>query len=86
MHELRKFGAQVDVYDPWVDAREARHEYGLKTVRTLQRGHYDAAVLAVAHREFKEMGAAAIRRLCRRTHVLYDIKYALPAAEVDGRL
>jgi UDP-N-acetyl-D-glucosamine/UDP-N-acetyl-D-galactosamine dehydrogenase len=84
--ELRKYGALVDVYDPWVDAREARHEYGLRPVRTLQRGRYDAVVLAVAHREFKELGVAAIRRLCRRKHVVYDIKYALPAAEVDGRL
>ena len=84
--ELRKYGALVDVYDPWVDGREARHEYGLRPVRTLRRGHYDAAVLAVAHREFKALGATAIRRLCRRNHVLYDIKYAFPAGEVDGRL
>jgi len=84
--ELHEYGALVDVYDPWVDGREARHEYGLRPVRTLQRGRYDAVVLAVAHREFKELGVAAIRRLCRRKHVVYDIKYALPAAEVDGRL
>jgi UDP-N-acetyl-D-galactosamine dehydrogenase len=86
IRELREYGALVDVYDPWVDGREARHEYGLRPVRTLQRGRYDAVVLAVAHREFKELGAAAIRRLCRRNHVFYDIKYAFPAAEVDGRL
>ncbi len=86
IRELQKYGATVDVYDPWVNGREARHEYGLRPVRTLRRGHYDAAVLAVAHREFKELGAPAIRRLCRRNHVLYDIKYAFPSAEVDGRL
>ena len=84
--ELQQYGAKIDVYDPWVDGREAKHEYGLRPVRTLTRRHYDAVVLAVAHREFKEMGSAAIRRLCRRNHVLYDIKYAFPAGEVDGRL
>ena len=86
IRELQKYGAKVDVHDPWVNGREARHEYGLSPVRTLRKGYYDAAVLAVPHREFLELGAAAVRRLCRRNHVLYDIKYAFPAAQVDGRL
>jgi UDP-N-acetyl-D-galactosamine dehydrogenase len=84
--ELRKYGAQIDVYDPWVNAAAARHEYGLRPVRTLKRAHYDAAVVAVGHREFRQLGVTGIRRLCRRRHVLYDIKYLFPAAEVDGRL
>ena len=84
--ELQKYGAKVDVYDPWVDAKAAKHEYGLRPIRAPKRGHYDAAVLAVGHNEFKKMGAAAIRKLCRRNHVLYDIKYAFAATEVDGRL
>jgi UDP-N-acetyl-D-galactosamine dehydrogenase len=86
IRELRKYGALVDVYDPWVDAAAARHEYGLRLVRTLKRAHYDAAVVAVGHKEFKALGVAGVRRLCRRQHVLYDIKYVFPAAEVDGRL
>jgi UDP-N-acetyl-D-galactosamine dehydrogenase len=52
----------------------------------LRKGYYDAAIIAVSHREFKKMGAAAIRRLCRRNHVLFDVKYVFPAAQVDGRL
>jgi UDP-N-acetyl-D-galactosamine dehydrogenase len=43
-------------------------------------------VIAVAHREFRDMGAAGVRRLCRKTHVLYDIKHVFRASEVDGRL
>jgi UDP-N-acetyl-D-glucosamine/UDP-N-acetyl-D-galactosamine dehydrogenase len=86
IRELQKYGATVDVYDPWVNGRAARHEYGLRPVRTLRRGYYDAALLAVAHREFLELGATAVRRLCRRNHVLYDIKYAFPSGQVDGRL
>jgi UDP-N-acetyl-D-glucosamine/UDP-N-acetyl-D-galactosamine dehydrogenase len=84
--ELKKYGARVDVYDPWVDAVEAQNEYGIKPVRKFRKNHYDAAVIAVAHREFKEMGVDAVRGLCRRNHVLYDIKYVFPASQVDGRL
>ena len=86
VRELQKYGAQVECHDPWIDAREARHEYGIRPVRKLERNRYDAIVMAVAHRQFRDMGAEAIRRLGRRNHVLYDIKYVFPAAEVDGRL
>jgi len=86
IRELQKYGAIVDVYDPWVNAAECKHEYGIRPVRTLQRSKYDVAVVAVAHREFRELGAAGVRRLCRKSHVIYDIKHVFKAAEVDGRL
>jgi UDP-N-acetyl-D-galactosamine dehydrogenase len=86
VRELQKYGARVDCHDPWIDAREARHEYDIRPVRELKRNSYDAIVMAVAHRQFRDMGAGAIRRLGRRKHVLYDIKYVFPAADVDGRL
>jgi UDP-N-acetyl-D-galactosamine dehydrogenase len=84
--ELKKYGAKVDVYDRWVDAAEAAHEYGIKPVRKLPKGGYDAIVLAVAHKEFRDMGIDAIRALGKKPHVLYDIKYVFQTSEVDGRL
>ena len=86
VRELGKYGARVDVYDPWADAEEAQHEYGLKPVRRLKPGTYDAIVVGVAHDQFRQMGIAKIRELGKRNHVLYDIKYVFPAGEVDGRL
>ena len=86
IRELEKYGAKIEVYDPWVNTREAAHEYGIRPIKRLQRGRHDALVLAVAHKQFKEMGVAAVRKLGRRKHILYDIKYAFPAAQVDGRL
>ncbi len=86
IRELEKYGAIVEVHDPWIDAAEARHEYGIKPVRKLRQGRYDAAIVAVAHREFKAMGALAVRQLCKRNHVLFDIKYVFPIKDVDGRL
>jgi UDP-N-acetyl-D-galactosamine dehydrogenase len=86
VRELQDYGAIVEVHDPWVDGAEARHEYGIRPVKTLERSRYDAAIMAVGHKQFREMGAQAVRRLCRKTHVLYDIKYVFKAAETDGRL
>jgi UDP-N-acetyl-D-glucosamine/UDP-N-acetyl-D-galactosamine dehydrogenase len=86
VRELAKYGAKVEVYDPWVDAAEAEHEYGIKPIRKPAKGRYDAVVLAVAHKEFRDMGIDAIRSFARKPHVLYDIKYVFDADEVDGRL
>jgi UDP-N-acetyl-D-galactosamine dehydrogenase len=84
--ELEKYGARVDVCDPWADPDEAEHEYGLRPVKKVKDGSYDAVIMGVAHDEFRQMGIAKVRKLGRKNHVLYDIKYVFRADEVDGRL
>ena len=86
VQEFCDYNAHVEVYDPWVDAREAQHEYGIETIPELIPGRYDAIILAVAHRQFREMGIAQIRALGKPASVLFDVKYLFPAVEVDGRL
>jgi UDP-N-acetyl-D-glucosamine/UDP-N-acetyl-D-galactosamine dehydrogenase len=84
--ELKGFEASVDIYDPWVDADAAYHEYGLRPIRSLKRAHYDVIVLAVGHDEFKAMGVRKIRNLAKKVHVLYDVKYLFARDQTDGRL
>ncbi len=84
--ELNQYGANIDVYDPWVDKIEAKHEYNITPIDAPKAGDYDAIILAVSHDQFKEMGAADIHGLGKNNHVLYDIKYLLGTDEVDGRL
>jgi len=84
--ELRDYGVQVDVHDPWVDQAEAQAEHALALVTELTPGLYDGIILAVAHDVFVGMGAEALHRLGRERHVLYDLKHILPASESDLRL
>lgn len=84
--ELQDYGIQVDVHDPWTNADEARHEYGLDLVQTPQDCGYDGIVLAVAHDQFKAMGANAMRSFGKADHVLYDLKNVLGTQESDLRL
>lgn len=86
VNELKEYHTQIDVYDPWVDAAEAEHEYGISPISNLENGKYDAVILAVAHQQFKVMGADAIRALGKADHVLYDLKFVLSQAESDLRL
>ena len=84
--ELNEYHMDVDVYDPWVDVQEAEHEYGITPVQSVNPDTYDAVILAVAHDQFKAMGADEIRALGKEQHVLYDLKYVLDATESDIRL
>ena len=86
VNDLASYKATVDVCDPCVDADEAHHEYGITPVKKPEAGAYDAIIIAVAHDQFKAMGAPPLRTLGKAQHVLYDLKYALPAAESDLRL
>jgi UDP-N-acetyl-D-glucosamine/UDP-N-acetyl-D-galactosamine dehydrogenase len=84
--ELADYGVQADVYDPWVSAKDAQHEYGITPVSELETGSYDAVIVAVAHHQFKAMGVAALRALGKPSHVLFDLKYVFPVEASDLRL
>ena len=80
--ELEQFGCIVDIYDPWADAGDVKHEYDREIVSKYDMSNYDAIILAVAHNEFKALDFSKRNR----DTVLYDIKSILPIGVVDGRL
>mgnify|MGYP001812387744 FL=1 len=84
--ELQSYNVDVEVYDPWVNAEDASNEYDITLIDQPQAGSYDAIILAVAHDEFRALGAQGIRAFGKSSSVLYDVKHVLPASEVDGRL
>jgi UDP-N-acetyl-D-galactosamine dehydrogenase len=86
LQELREYNVAADVYDPWVAPAEAQHEYGITPVAQPQAGAYDAVIVAVAHRQFRELGEPGMRAFGKPAHVLYDLKYVLSAQESDLRL
>lgn len=84
--ELKTYGVNVHVYDPWVNPAEVEAEYGIKPIATLEEGKFDAIVLAVAHEQFKQMDIKQIRALGKPDSVIYDLKYLFPAELTDERL
>ena len=87
VNEFREFSAQVDVYDPWASRDEARHEYGIELLSELSDGRrYNAVVVCVAHKQFRELGIDRVRALTHADSVVYDIKGLFAKADVDGRL
>lgn len=84
--ELKDYNCDVDVFDPWVSPEEAFHEYKISMLRKPKSGIYDAIILAVAHQDFKAMGAVAIRELGKKSSILYDLKYVFALEDSDLRL
>jgi len=81
IRELREFGCDVDVYDPWADAPEVKAEYGVELITNHESQKYDAVVLAVAHHQFMEMD---LHQFGNGNCILYDVKGI--AKDADGRL
>ncbi|MCL6260006.1 nucleotide sugar dehydrogenase [Aquiflexum sp. TKW24L] len=83
-NELKSFDIEVDVYDPWADAKEVKHEYGVDILNG-ENGpdleDYSAVILAVAHKEFKQL---LIQK--SENQVVYDVKGILEKSKVDARL
>ena len=84
--ELREYGVQVDVHDPWVDAAEAKQEYGLDLITTPEPSAYDGILLAVAHDNYRDAGAIALRGYGAPDHVFYDLKSIFASDESDLKL
>lgn len=86
MDELKQYGVNVDVYDPWVNAEDAQHEYGVTPVAELPKAAYDGIIVAVAHQQFKQMGIDGMKKHAKSEHVIYDLKYIIDAGVADIRL
>jgi UDP-N-acetyl-D-galactosamine dehydrogenase len=84
INELKQFNCDVDVYDPWANADEVKHEYGISLIDDYTKNKYDSIVLAVAHNEFKTLDLGKLRN--GHNAVIYDIKGIWDKQEVDGRL
>lgn len=84
--ELHDFGILVDVFDPWINQEAATVEYELNIVSKPKLNHYDALVVAVAHNEFKALGADGVRAFGKPEALLYDLKSIFLKEDSDIRL
>ena len=82
INNLKDFGTDVNIYDPWANPAEVSHEYGLTTINELPDAKFDAVVLTVAHNEYLNID---LKSLLKPNGVLYDVKGILKE-EVHGRL
>ena len=84
--ELLDYHTSIDIYDPWVDPKDALNNYGVHLAEKLEENKYDAIIVAVGHQQFKAMDISELKKYCKKEHVIFDIKHVYPKESVDGRL
>lgn len=73
--ELSTWGVETVVVDPWADAAEVEHEYGIRLGQIDSANQVDALIVAVGHEEFRAFDPPSLRDLCRGPNpVLADLK------------
>lgn len=80
---LQEYNVNATVYDPWANPDIVRHEYGIEVTNELPKEKFDAAILAVAHNEFKTLDIAS---LLKEKHIIFDVKGMMDRNLIDGRL
>ena len=84
-NSLKEYNVDITVFDPWADPSIVRREYGIECVPDLPKDRFDAAIVAVGHRQFREM-EINFDELLQDNHVIFDVKAILPREIADGRL
>lgn len=81
---LKEYTNNVTVFDPWANKDDVRRVYNIDIINELPKDkQFDAAILAVAHNQFKELN---VKNLVRDNGVVYDVKGILDRSIVDSRL
>lgn len=80
---LREYNVHVSIYDPWANSKTVKQEYGISIENTIPQKKFDAAIVAVAHKDFSTLN---IPDLLKKQHVVFDVKGKVPRAIIDGRL
>ena len=83
---FKSLGCNVDIFDPCVSALEVKKEYKIDLITRPKTGKYDAIILTLAHDEFRKYSLNSLKKLAKRNHVLFDVKYIFDKKFVDGRL
>ena len=84
--KLQEFNCNLDFHDPWANRDEIKEIFNVYPHSELSQNTYDGIVIAVAHEKFKKMGIKAISNLCKKNHVIYDLKYLFTKNQTSLRL
>ena len=83
---LKNNYCDLDLYDPWADSEEIKKLYGIYPISKLNNRTYDGVIIAVSHEKFRDMGETTITNLCKKNHIIFDLKSLFPNIKSNLRL
>jgi len=79
---LKAYHMDVDIFDPWANYEEVKHEFGVALKTSIINETYDTIILAVAHKQFLTLD---LKSLKNTNSLTYDVKGIL-TEDVDAKL
>ncbi len=86
IRNLRKYGCNIDFYDPWISDNEVKRIYKKKPIKNLNKNKYDGIIIAVGHQQFIKMGIQSISKIGKKNKVIFDLKSLFEKKYTDIRL
>lgn len=86
INQFQDKGVEVDVYDPWVLQKDIKFDDHINLVEYPKIDFYNCIILAVAHKDFINLGSSTIRSFGAKQSIIYDLKYMFTESETDIRL
>lgn len=75
VHELKSFGASVQIHDPLASPADAEHEYGIKLTELERLELAEAVIVAVPHQTYLQSGWPLIVSLLQNARgIVLDVK------------
>ena len=81
--KLKKYECNLDLYDSWADKKLIKKTYNVYPLSKLKQKTYDSILIAVGHKKFKIMGMKFISNLCKKNHIIFDLKYLFSNNKVN---
>ena len=86
IENLKKSKCNLDLFDPWANKKDIKKTYDVFPKLKLTKNTYDGIIIAVSHDKFKTLGIDTINNLCKKNHVIYDLKNLFTSNKIDLRL
>ena len=86
INELKRFDCDLDLLDPWADKDEIKKIYGVYPISKINKNNYDSVLISVAHNKFRKYGLNNIKNLCKKNHIIFDLKSLFDPKQVDLKL
>ena len=84
--ELKKYKINVSIFDPWVNKKKLNNLNSIRLIQKPKKNYYDCIILSVAHDIFIKLGIDKIKKLTKKNHIIYDLKYLFSNKSSNLRL
>jgi UDP-N-acetyl-D-galactosamine dehydrogenase len=83
INKLNKYRCNIEVYDPYVDAKNLNVNNNFRLIKKFNKLKYDIILIPVAHEVFKKISINHLKKNCKTNHIIFDLKGIYKKSQTD---